>query len=209
MRKEAKKAEEEKERLKAKAIAAALRMQATPAGVPTTEVGLAAAVDVGAVAVGENKSNEEEEASECSRDKAESESTSSSEDEEEKPVLAVVVPIPKDKKFWVCEIPLTDVENQNATRHISSLLLELQERTATRASYVSSLCIAQSVVFGAVPLQITKSNYEEEYAKKIAASGVGSKDAAEPAAVAESSPATVEVAPDELMEAKEEVPKSS
>jgi len=124
-------------------------------------------------------------------------------------VLAVVVPIPSDKKFWVCEIPLSDVENQNAQRHISSLLVELQQRTVTRASYVSSLCIAQSVVFGAVPLQITKSNFEEEYAKKITNAGEGSKEAAEPASVAESAPAAVEEVPDELMEPKQEIPKSS
>ena len=209
MSKEAKKAEEEQKRLTAKTIAAALKLQTTPAAVPTTEVGLAAAVEVCAVVVGDKASSEEEEASEGSRNYAESGTPSSSEDEDEKPVLAVVVPIPSDKKFWVCEIPLSDVENQNAQRHISSLLVELQERTVTRASYVSSLCIAQSVVFGAVPLQITKSNFEEEYAKKITNAGEGSKDAAEPASVAESAPAAVEEVPDELMEPKQEIPKSS
>jgi len=102
-----------------------------------------------------------------------------------KPAHAVVVPIPADGKFWICEIPFTDVENQNAIRMVSTVLTELTERTATRASYVTGLCIAQSVVFGATPLQLTKTNYEAESAK-VAKSLVGS-NAEEPVGLAASS----------------------
>ena len=213
-------AEEEKKRVNAKAVAAALLLETSPASVPTTKDGLDTAVIDGAVGEKDTEmglansappkdAKDEVEGSDCSREEAASESSDES-SEEEKPVHAVIAPIPTDKKFWVCEIPLSDVENQNATRQISSLLLDLQERRATRASYVSALCIAQSVVFGAIPLQITKDNYSEECAKKIAALGVSTTNAAEPiASVAGSSPAPVEETADALMEAKEEAPKSS
>jgi hypothetical protein len=147
-------------------------------------------------------------ASDCSHGDSESEDSDDSDDAEMKPVHAVKVPIPTDGKFWVCEIPLTDVENQNATRMISQILSELMDRTATRASYVSSLCIAQSVVFGAVPLQLTKTNYEEESAKLVATSEVGSI-AAEPVSVAASSSTTIADTADMAVDTKEEAAKSA
>ena len=207
MRDETRKAEQEMERLKAKALAAA-QLQAATDGVPSTEAGLEAAVAVGAGALGETKSDEEVEASDCSHGNSESESSNDSDDAEMKPVHAVVVPIPTDGKFWVCEIPLTDVENQNAIRMLSSILTELTERTATRASYVSGLCIAQSVVFGAVPLQLTKSNYEEERAKTVATSEVGS-NAVEPVGLAASSTTTTTDTADMAVDTMEEAAKSA
>jgi len=207
VREEALKAEQEMERLKAKALVDA-QLQAATDGAPPTQVGLEAAVAVDTGALGETKSEEGVVASDCSHGDSESEDSDDSDDVEMKPVHAVKVPIPTDGKFWVCEIPLTAVENQNATRMISQILSELMDRTATRASYVSSLCIAQSVVFGAVPLQLTKTNYEEESAKLVATSEVGSI-AAEPVSVAASSTATIADTADMAVDTKEEAAKSA
>jgi len=136
------------------------------------------------------------------------EEESSSSSEEAKPVHAIVAPISTDKHFWVCEIPLSDVENQDATRHISELLSDLQDRRATRASYVQALCVAQSVVFGAIPLQRTKANYSE-CAKKSAPVDASTENAAVPnVTVVEGTSAPGEEPVDDLMTAKEEVPKN-
>ena len=206
MEKEMQKAAREMERLKAKALVAA-QLAATD-GAPPTNAGLETTMAVGAEALGETKSEEEVEASDCSHGKSESESSNDSDDAEMKPAHAVVVPIPTDGKFWICEIPLTDLENQNAIRMVSSILTELTERTATRASYVSGLCIAQSVVFGAVPLQLTKTNYEEESAKKVANSVIGS-NAVEPVGLAASSTMATPDTADMAVDTKEEVAKGA
>ena len=188
MEKEIQKAEREIARLKAKALVAA-QLEAAANGAPSTNAGLETAMPVDAVALGETKSKEELVDSDCSDGDSDRESSKDSDDADMKPAHAVVVPTPADGKFWICEIPLTDVENQNAIRMVSTVLTELTERTATRASYVTGLCIAQSVVFGAVPLQLTKTNYEEESAKKVANSVIGS-NAEEPVGLAASSAST-------------------
>jgi len=206
LEKEIQKAERETARMKAKALVAA-QLEAAANVAPSTNAGLENTMSVDAVALGETKSKEELEESEGSDGDSDLDSSNDSDDADMKPAHAVKVPIPSDGKFWICEIPLTDLENQNAIRMLSHVLTELTERTATRASYVTGLCIAQSVVFGATPLQLTKANYEAESAK--VAKSVNAINAEEPVGLAASSASASAETADMTVDSPAEVAKSA